>query len=136
MDENKKHDDQTNQASSSKTFPTIPAREVKEIPDINIITDSQSTTAGEATTSVNADSELTVTAEITYPKGQEKKLTEPPPDSQTPMVSSPVGRSTERTHRRTAKSSDTTPTGSPQKTSTSVGKGIVGLKIEGKLQKS
>ena len=47
------------------------------------------------------------------------------------MVSSPVGCSTERTHRHTAKRSDTAQTGSPQKTSTTVDKGIVDLSIEG-----
>ena len=103
MAENKKHDDQNIQASSSKTFPTMPAREAEEIPDITIISDSQSTTAGEAPTTVNADSELTVTDVTTYPKGEETKLRESPPDCQTPMVSSPVGCRTERTHQRNVK---------------------------------
>ena len=108
----------------------MPARESEEIPDITIISDSQSTTAVEASTTADADPELTVTAEIKYSNGREPKTTEPPPNSQTPMISSPIGCSTERTYRRIAKSSDTTSTGSPQKVSKAVDKGIVDLSIE------
>ena len=81
MAENKKHDEQTDQARPNKTFPMMPARESEEIPDITIISDSQSTTAVEAPTTADADSELTVTAEIKYSNGQQPKTTEPPPNS-------------------------------------------------------
>ena len=40
MAENKKHDDQNKQTSSSKTFRTMPARKAQETPDITIISDS------------------------------------------------------------------------------------------------
>ena len=119
------------QTNSSKTFPTMPARELEEIPDITIISDSQSSEADEVPSTVNADPELTATAEITYHNGNETKPTEVSPYNLTPTISSPVGCSTERTQRLTAKSSDTTPTASPQKASTSADKGIVDFSIEG-----
>ena len=114
MTENKKQDEQINQqTSSSKTFPTMPARETKEIPDMTIISDGQSSKAEETPTTANADSEITVTVEITYNNGNERKPTEVSPDNQMPAISLPVGCSTERTQRRIAKGSDPTPTRSP-----------------------
>ena len=53
-----------------------------------------------------------------------------PQDNQTSAISSPVGFSTELVQRRIAENADTAPTGSPQKVSTSVNKGIVDIIIE------
>ena len=108
----------------------MPSKQTEEIPDITIISDSQSSRAEETPTTADIDPELTVTSEIKYNNGNETEQTEIPQDNQTPAISSPVGCSTELIQRRIAKNTDTTPTGSPQKVSTSVNKCIVDFSFE------
>ena len=136
MSENKNIGEQKDQsASTSKTFPLLPAKQTEEIPEITIFSDSWSSRAKEVPFTANIDTELTVTAEIKYSNGNETEQTEMPLDNQTPAISSPVSCSTELIQRRIAKNTDTTPTGSPQKDTTSVNKGIVDFSNEGgKLQ--
>ena len=81
--------------------------------------------------SANIDPELTVTADIKYNDGNKDEQADRPKDSQLPAISSPVGCSTELAQRRTNKDTDQTPTGSPQKASTSVNKGVVEFSIDG-----
>ena len=115
---------------ASKTFPTMPSKQTEAIPDITKISDSRSSRAEETPTTTDIDPELTVRAKIKYNKGNETEQTEIPQDNQTPAISSPVDCNTDLIQRRIAKNADTTPTGSLQKVSTSVNKGIVDFNIE------
>ena len=94
LSENKTLGEQSKQSTSaSKTFPARPskAKQTEEIPDITIISDSQSSRAEETPTTADIDPELTVTAEIKYNNGNETEKGEIPQDNQTPAISSPVG---------------------------------------------
>ena len=87
--------------------------------------------AEELPSTANIDPEITVTADIKYGDGNTDEQTNNPEDNQTPAIPPPVGCSTEPTHRRTTKDADQTPTGSPQKDSTSVNKDVVEFNIDG-----
>ena len=58
--------EQQKQSTSAETFPTMPAKQTEEIPDITIISDSQSSQAEELPSTENIDPEITVTADIKY----------------------------------------------------------------------
>ena len=110
-------------------MPTMPIESTEMQPDITVISDSQSSHADELPSTANIDPVLTVTAEIKYDTAI--KPTEETRDSQTPTIFTPVGCSTEKTQQRTAKDSDNTPTGSPQKTLTSPNRGVVERNLDG-----
>ena len=112
---------------SSKTIPTMPSQEPTELPDITIISDSQSTMTEERPNTAESDQEVTVTAELKYKDGQ---LREPPSDNQTAEITPPVGCSTERAKKRTVLDDNTLPTASPHKVPTIADKVIVELSIE------
>ena len=123
--------EQQKQSTSTETFPTMPAKQTEEIPDITIISDSQSSQAEELPSTANIDPEITVTADIKFGDGNTDEKADKLEDSQTPAIPPPVGCSTELAHRRTTKDADQTPTESPQKDSNSVNKGVVEFSIEG-----
>ena len=123
--------EQQKQSTSAETLPTMPAKPTKEIPDITIISDSQSSQAEELPSTENIDPEITVTADIKYDNGNTDEKADKPKENQTPAIPEPVSFSTELAHRRTTKDADQTPTGSPQKVSNPVNKGVVELNIEG-----
>ena len=107
----------------------MPAKQTEEIPDITI-SFSQSSRAEELPSTANIDTEI-VTADIKDGDGNTDEKVDKPEDSQTPAIPPPVGCSTELAHRRTTKDADQTPTGSTQKDSNSVNKGLVEFNIEG-----
>ena len=109
----------------------MPTKQTEEIPDITIIADSQSSQSKELPSTANIDPELTVMADIKYNDDNKEEQVDRPRDSQTPAISEPVGCSTELVQRRITKDTDQTPTGSPQKASTSVNKGVVEFSIDG-----
>ena len=67
MNEGRKENKETEKASSSKTFPTMPPRETAEAPEVTVISDSQSTTIQEVPNLVESEPELTVKAEVKNP---------------------------------------------------------------------
>ena len=103
----------------------MPAKHIEEIPDIIIISESQSSQAEELPSTAKIDPEITVTADITYSDGNIDEQADKTGDSQTPAISPLIGCSTELAHRRTTNDADQTPTGSPQTDSNSVNKGVV-----------
>ena len=107
----------------------MPIESTEVQPDTTVISDSQSSHANELPSTANIDQWLTVTPEIKYDTAI--KPTEETRDSQTSTISPPVGCSTEKTQQRTAKDSDNTPTGSPQKTLTSPNRGVVEPNLDG-----
>ena len=109
----------------------MPAKQTEEIPDITIIFDCQSSQAEELPSTANIHPEITITADIKYGDGNIDEQADKPEDSQTPAISPSVGCSTELAHRRTTKDADQTPTGSSQKDSTLVNKGVVEFNIDG-----
>ena len=109
----------------------MPVKQTEEIPEITVISDSQSSQAEELPSRANIDPEITVTVDIKYGDGNTDEKADKPEDSQTPAIPPPVGCRTELAHRRTTKNAGQTPTGSPQKDSNSVNKGVVEFKIEG-----
>ena len=114
---------------SSKAIPTMPSPESTKLPDITIISDSQSVMTEELPNTAESDQEITVTAELKYKDSQQAQLPELPSDNQTPEITPPVGCSTERPGKRTITDDDTTPTASPHKVPTTTDKGIVELSI-------
>ena len=109
----------------------MPAKQTEEIPDITIISDNQSSQAEELTSAANTDPEITTTADIKYGDDITDEKADKSEDSQTPAIPPPVCCSTELAHRRTTKDADQTLTGSPQKDSNSVNKGVVEFNIQG-----
>ena len=123
--------EQQKQSTSAETFPTMPAKQTEEIPDITIISDNQSSQAEELPSAANIDPEITVRADIKSDNGNRDEKADKPEDNQTPGIPPPVSCSTELALRRTTKDADQTPTGSPQKGSNPVNEGVVELIIEG-----
>ena len=123
--------EQQKQSTSTKTFPTMPAKQTEEIPDITIIFDSQSSQAEELPSTANIHPEITITADIKYGDGNIDEQADKPENSQIPAISPSVGCSTELAHRRTTKDADQTPTGSSQKDLTLVNKGVVEFNKDG-----
>ena len=117
--------------SADKEMPTMPIERTEVQSDITIISDSQSSRADELPSTAKIDPELTVTAEIKYDSTTAGKPTDETRDSQTLTISPPVGCSTETIQQRTAKDSDNTPTGSPQKTFASANRGVVEFSLDG-----
>ena len=64
MAENRKDNNETEKASSSRTLPTMPARETMDMPEVTVVSDSQSTTDEEISNTVESEPELTATAEV------------------------------------------------------------------------
>ena len=118
------------QSTSSETFPMMPAKQTKKIPDVTIISDSQSSQAEEPPLTDNTDTEITVTADIKYNTNDTDETAAKSEESQTPEILPPVSCSTELVQHRTNKDPDQTPTGSSQKGSNSVNKGVVEFNIE------
>ena len=118
------------QATSSETFPMMPAKQTEKIPDVTIISDSQSSQAEEPPLTDNTDTEITVTADIKYNTSNTDGTVAKSKESQTPEILPPVSCSTELTQHCTNKDPDQTPTGSPQKDSNSANKGVVKFNIE------
>ena len=54
------------QSTNSETFPMMPAKQTEKIPDVTIISDSQSSQPEEPPLTDNTDTEITVTADIKY----------------------------------------------------------------------
>ena len=118
------------QSTSAETFPMMPAKQIKKIPDVTIISDSQSSQAEEPPLTDNTDTEITVTADIKYNTSNTDETVAKSKESQTPEILPPVSCSTELAQHRTNKDPDQTPNGSPQKDSNSVNKGVVEFNIE------
>ena len=123
--------EQQKQSTSSETFSMMPAKQTEKIPDVTIISDSQSSQAEEPPLTDNTDTEITVTADINYNTNNTNETAAKPEENQTPEILPPVSCSTELAQHRTNKDPDQTPTGSPQKGgSNSVNKGVVEFNIE------
>ena len=118
------------QSTSSETLPKMPAKQTEKIPDVTIISDSQSSQAEEPPLTDNTDTEITVTADIKYNTNNTNEIDAKPEENQTPEILPPVSCSTELAQHRTNKDPNQTPTGSPQKGSNSVNKGVVEFNIE------
>ena len=116
--------EQQKQSTSAETFPTMPAKQTEEIPDITVISDSQSSKVEELPSTEFIDPEITVTADIKYDNGNTDEKADKPEENQTPSIPPPVSCSTELAHRRTTEDADQTPTGSRQKVSNPVNKGV------------
>ena len=108
----------------------MPAKQTEKILDVTIISDSQSSQAEEPPLTDNTDTEITVTADIKYNTNNTDETVAKSEESQTPEILPPVSCSTELAQHRTNKDPDQTPTGSPQKGSNSVNKGVVEYNIE------
>ena len=78
----------------------------------------------------NIDPKITVTADFKYGDCNIDEQADKPEDSQTPAISPPIGCSTELEHRCTTKDANQTPTGSPQKDSTLLNKGVVEFSMD------
>ena len=102
----------------------------RKIPDVTIISDSQSSQAEEPPLTDNTDTEITVTADIKYNTNNTDETVAKSEESQTPEILPPVSCSTELAQHRFNKDPDQTPTRSPQKGSNSVNKGVVEFNIE------
>ena len=108
----------------------MPAKQTEKIPDVTIISDSQSSQAEEPPLTDNTDTEITVTADIKYNNNNTDETAARSEESQTPEILPPVSCSTELAQHRTNKDPDQTPTGSPQKGPNSVDKGVVEFNTE------
>ena len=75
--------EQQKQSTSTDTFPTMPAKQTEEIPDITIISDSQSSQAEELKSTANIDAEITTTADIKYGDDNTDEKADKSEDSQT-----------------------------------------------------
>ena len=85
---------QQKQSTSAETFPKMPAKQTEEIPDITIISDSQSSQAEELPSTESTDPEITVTADITYDNGNTDEKANKAEENQTPVIPPPVSCST------------------------------------------
>ena len=84
----------------------MPAKQTEVIPDITVISDSQSSQAEELPSTAKIDPEITVTVDIKFGDGNTDENEDKREDSQTSAIPPPVGCSTELAHRRTTKDAD------------------------------
>ena len=70
--------EQQKQSTNTETFPTMPAKQTEEIPDITTISDSQSSQDEESPSTANIDPEITVTADVKYGDGNTDEKADKP----------------------------------------------------------
>ena len=118
------------QPCSSKTLPIMPSRECTVIPYITVISDNNSVSVEEIPNTVESEPEIIVTTEEKCPDGSNPPTADHQSPAMTETVASPVGCSTERTSKGPISDNDNAPSTLYYK-STTVGKGIVDIGLEG-----